>query len=171
MSSKWCGAIRVTTQPKAPSAKGRSSARQITSGCMPGAGSQLTTSTPASRSRRATWPPPVATSSAVSEPEAQLTIRSRSSPSRCSGALRYASARSDQSATSQLHGLAGAVQHRRLDVEALGRRVGQDLPALLGVRAVEPDHDRLLDRHPLERREDPSRDLVAAGDPAEDVEE
>ena len=43
---------------------------------------------PASRSRRATCPPPVATSSAVREPSAQLTIRSRSSPSRCSGAFR-----------------------------------------------------------------------------------
>jgi hypothetical protein len=51
------------------------------------------------------------------------------------------------------------------------RGVGEHLPALLRVRAVEPHDDRLLDRHPLERGEDPARDLVAARDPAEDVEE
>ena len=45
------------------------------------------------------------------------------------------------------------------------------LAALLGVRAVEADDDRLRDRHLVERREDPARHLVAARDPAEDVEE
>ena len=39
--------------------------------------------------------------------------------------------------------------------------VGKDLPAFLGVRAVEPDDDRIL-RHveAVERLEDPARDLV-----------
>src|SRR5258708_12663095 len=48
----------------------------------------------------------------------------------------------------------------------------EDPAPLLRVRAVEPDDDRVL-RHvePLERLEDPARDLVAARDAAEDVEE
>src|SRR6266540_2817438 len=83
-SSKWCAAMRVTTTSKDPSANGSSSARQITSGSIPGAGSQLTTRQPASRSLLATWPPPVATSSAAraGPGSAHSTMRSRSSPSR-----------------------------------------------------------------------------------------
>src|SRR5919201_317795 len=106
-SSKWCAATRQATTSKLASVKGKSSARQRTSGRMPGAGSQLTTSSPASRNRRATWP----------------------------------------------------------------RGLGQHRPAFLGVRPVEADDDRQLDRHPLERLEDAACDLVAAGDPAEDVEQ
>ena len=45
---------RSTARSKLESANGRSSAKQMTSGCIPGDGSQLTTSSPASRSRRAT---------------------------------------------------------------------------------------------------------------------
>ena len=186
MSSKWCGAIRVTTRSKAPSANGRSSARQITSGCIPGAGSALTTWSPASRSRRATWPPPVATSSAVREPSAQLDDQVEILALALLGGVpvglgaRRPVAHRRSAAVScsveptplrQLHGLAGPVEHRRLDVEVRRRRVGEDLAPLLGVRAVEPHDDRLLDRHPLERGEDAARDLVAARDAAEDVEE
>ena len=43
--------------------------------------------------------------------------------------------------------------------------------ALLGVRPVEPHDDGLVDPHLVERLEDPARDLVAARDAAEDVEE
>ena len=56
--------------------------------CIPGAGSTVTTSSPASRSRRATWPPPEATSSAVRAPsrplDQQVEVR------RLCGALRSA---------------------------------------------------------------------------------
>ena len=45
------------------------------------------------------------------------------------------------------------------------------LPALVRVRAVEAHDDRHVDSHLLERRQDPARDLVAARDAAEDVEE
>ena len=45
------------------------------------------------------------------------------------------------------------------------------LPPLLRVRAVEPDDDRVVDRHLRERLQDPARDLVGARDPAEDVEQ
>ena len=93
-SAKWCAATRVTARSKLRSAKGSSSAKQITSGRIPGAGSQLTTSSPASRSRRATCPPPVATSIAVWQPSAHSTIRSRSGPSACAALVRYSSARS-----------------------------------------------------------------------------
>ena len=51
------------------------------------------------------------------------------------------------------------------------RRLGQDPPPLLGVRPVEPDDDRKLEPHLPDRLQDPARDLVAARDPAEDVEE
>ena len=47
----------------------------------------------------------------------------------------------------------------------------KQLTALLRVRPVEPDDDRKLDRHLLERCENPPRHLVAARDPTEDVEE
>ena len=43
--------------------------------------------------------------------------------------------------------------------------------ALLGVRPVQADDDRQLERHLAERLEDPARHLVAARDPTEDVEE
>src|SRR5256886_9846817 len=57
-----------------------------------------------------------------------------------------------------------------MDVLAAG--VGEDLPALLRVRPVEPDDDRIA-RHvePVDGREDPARTRVAGGDTAEDVEE
>ena len=70
----------------------------------------------------------------------------------------------------QLHRAPGRLQHRGLDVD---RRVGllEQSPSLLRVRPVEPDDDRVADLHPVERREDPARHLVAARDPAEDVEQ
>src|SRR5918999_859157 len=49
--------------------------------------------------------------------------------------------------------------------------VTEDLEALLGVGAVEADHERLVHVHDLRRLDDSSGDLVAAGDAAEDVEE
>ena len=128
---------------------------------------------PASRSRRATWPPPVATSSAVRRPAAHSTIRSRSSPlavRRPTLAVRLrASSRRRHAASSTA--LLRGVEHRRLDVEVRRRGVGEDPPPLLGVRAVEADDDRQLDLHLVERLQDAARDLVAARDPAEDVEE
>ena len=134
----------------------------------------MTTSSPASRSRRATCPPPVATSSAVRAPAAHATSRSRSSPSRCASDSTYAGARSLQTsfvtrASSTASFAASSIVGD--DVEVRRRRLGEDPPALLGVRAVEPDDDRQLERHLAERLEDPARDLVAARDPAEDVEE
>src|ERR671935_65383 len=82
--------MRHVTTSKLPSAKGRSSERAITSGCIPGAGSTVTTAQPAS---------------------------------------------------------------------------------LLGIRPVQANDDRQIDLDPLERGENSPRDLVAARDPAEDVEE
>ena len=86
-------------------------------------------------------------------------------------AVRSSLSSSTRRSCGQLHGLLGRVEHRRLDVEVRRRGVREDLPALLGVRAVEADDDRRRDLHALERFEDAARDLVAARDPAEDVEE
>src|SRR4026209_2736294 len=71
----------------------------------------------------------------------------------------------------QLDGTPRPVEHRRLGVEVRRRSLQQDPPPLLGVRPVEAHDDRVLDRHLLEGLQDPARDLVAARDPAEDVEE
>ena len=49
--------------------------------------------------------------------------------------------------------------------------VSEDLPAFLGVRPVEPHDDGHADLRLVKSGEDPSRDLVAPGDAAEDVEE
>src|SRR4051812_36948277 len=163
---------------------------------MPGELSTVTTSQPSSRSRRATWPPPVATSSALTPSSGShiATTASRSSPCMCVVEVRYASARPLQrslmtapTATNpppplfvrlrrahgscgELHRTARRVEHRRLDEEVRRRRVAENLPPLLRVRTVEPNDDRQLDRHLLERREDAARDFVAARDAAEDVE-
>ena len=58
----------------------------------------MTTVQPSSRSRLATWPPPVATSSTLTSGPGShhSTSRSRSGPSRCVGLSRNASARCDQ---------------------------------------------------------------------------
>ena len=82
-SVKWCAAVRRPTTSKAPSApRAATPALQITFvPGIPGAGSQCHLPRgPAARSRWATWPPPVATSSAVRPPSPNTTIRSRSGP-------------------------------------------------------------------------------------------
>ena len=56
-------------------------------------------------------------------------------------------------------------------MQVRGSGLGEDPPALLGVRAVEADDHRKLELHLVERLQDPARDLVAARDAAEDVEE
>src|SRR6266511_682671 len=143
--------MRHVTTSKLPSANGRSSARATTSGCIPGAGSTVTTVQPSSRRRRATWPPPVATSSTfTSWPGSHhSTSTSRSGPSRCVGLSRNASARCDQTSFT-----------------LPAPRLVEQLPPLVGVRAVQTDDDRQLDLHLLERGQDPARHLVAARDAA-----
>ncbi len=47
----------------------------------------------------------------------------------------------------------------------------QDRPSLVGVRAVEPDHDRRVDLHLLERLHDAVGDFLALRDATEDVDE
>src|SRR5262245_51609495 len=67
------------------------------------------------------------------------------------------------------HALAGLAQRLgRCDVEL---RLGEDTPALLGVRALQPHDERHLDRELLRRGDDPLGDQVAAHDAAEDVDE
>ena len=51
---KWWAAIRQATTSKLPSANGRSSAGQTTSGAIPSAASHVVTRQPASARRRAT---------------------------------------------------------------------------------------------------------------------
>src|SRR5262245_28931973 len=88
--------MRDTTTSNEPSSNGMCSAGASTSARMPGDGSSVTTCAPCSRSRRATWPPPVATSRILT-PACGLqssTTASRSSPLACVALVRYASARS-----------------------------------------------------------------------------
>ena len=47
----------------------------------------------------------------------------------------------------------------------------EDRAALVGVGAVEADHDRRVDLHPIERLHDPVRHFFALRDAAEDVDE
>ena len=49
--------------------------------------------------------------------------------------------------------------------------IGEDLATLFGVGAVEADHDRRPEVDATHRFDDALRDLFAAGDPAEDVDE
>ena len=56
-------------------------------------------------------------------------------------------------------------------MEVRRRGLREKAPSLLRVRAVETDDDRVVDTHLPECLQDPARDLVAAGDAAEDVEE
>ena len=85
--------------------------------------------------------------------------------------VRLRSLAPDVGSCRQLHGAPRAVEHRRLDVEVRRRSLRQEPPTLFGVRAVEANDDRILDLHLRERLQDPARDLVAARDPSEDVEE
>ena len=90
-----------------------------------------------------------------------------------SGSSRNAWARFDQMSSHAASSTArfGRVEHRRRDVDVVAPRVLEDLPALLGVRAVEADDDRMLDLGPSSACEDAARDLVAARDAREDVEQ
>src|SRR4029453_5640266 len=54
--------------------------------------------------------------------------------------------------------------------EGLGRGPLERAGAFPRIRPVEPNDDRVVDRHLLEGSEDPACDLVAAGDAAEDIE-
>ena len=71
----------------------------------------------------------------------------------------------------ELHRATRAVEHRRLGLEVRERRVAQDRSAFLGIRPVEAHDDRKLEPHLLDRLQDPARNLVAARDATEDVEE
>ena len=55
--------------------------------------------------------------------------------------------------------------------DARVRSLGEDRASLLGVRPVQPDHDRHRGLDPIERAEHPLGHQVAAGDAAEDVDE
>ena len=109
----------------------------------------------------------------LSSPSAHSAKSSRSRPLLCASLSRYASARSDQ--TSVMPRAPPRASPRRASSArrgcSPGRALGEDLPPLLRVRAVEADDDRVLDRGLVERLQHPARDLVAARDPAEDVEE
>ena len=98
--------------------------------------------------------------------EATLGSRQPWTTSRVSVSTRMAISR-----RRQLHGASGAVEHRRLRVHVRRVRLTEQPTSFLGVRPVEPDDDRVLDPHLRERLQDPASNLVAAGDPAEDVEE
>jgi len=87
-SAKWCAATRVAASSKLPSANGSSSAKQITSGSIPGDGV-------AADDLEARFAQPardvaasVATSIAVAHRRAHSTTRSRSAPLRWAGLCR-----------------------------------------------------------------------------------
>ena len=107
-------------------------------------------------------------------PAAHSTSRSRSSPSRCASRRRRTAAarstrRSRHAASSTARFAASSIVG--CDVQVRRRGLGEDPAALVGVRAVEAHDDRQLEGHLAERLQDPARDLVAARDTAEDVEE
>ena len=56
-------------------------------------------------------------------------------------------------------------------LQLVGQVGFEDRAALVGVGAVEADHDRRVDLHPLERLHDAVGDLFALGDATEDVDE
>ena len=63
------------------------------------------------------------------------------------------------------------LEHGGLHLQLVGQVGFEDRAALVGVGAVEADHDRRVDLHPLERLHDAVGDLFALGDAAEDVDE
>src|SRR5215212_512582 len=71
----------------------------------------------------------------------------------------------------ELHGPARRVEHSLLGVYVLRCVLGEYLASLLGVRPVQAHDDGQVYLGLFERREEAPGDLVAAGDPAEDVEE
>ena len=119
-SWKWCAATRQATTSKLESANGISSARLTTS-----ASSRRRVDRddlePASRSTRATCPPPVATSSAVDPPPTRRRARGRvpRGARRSRGTPRLAPTR--RRSCRELHRALGRVEHRRLDVDVLRR--------------------------------------------------
>ena len=147
---------------------------QITSGCMPGAGSRETTSSPASRSRRATWPPPVATSSAVCAPAAHSTseveigpltvrlalpveLRAAVAPdvAHCASSTARRAASSIVGSTWRFGGAASVRSRRPSSAFVPSSRTTIGCSIVIRSSAGQ----------------DPARDLVAARDAAEDVEE
>src|SRR5580704_4732809 len=81
-----------------------------------------------------------------------------------------------QSCACQFRGPLGRAVHRPHLLDHGYGRLLQDAPALGGVVAVEPDHDRPVDLlaalgEQADRRDDPVGHRVAGGDPAEDVHE
>ena len=125
------GGARCARRPRrsSTSANGRSSAAQITSGCMPGAESAPTTVQPASRSARAVCPPPVATSSTVTPvpgphqatTKLEVVVRLRAPWPRDRAQRVLSRGRS----CGQLHRSPRRVEHRRLDVDVRGRGLGE----------------------------------------------
>ena len=177
-SSKWCAATRQATTSKLASANGRCSARQITSGCMPGAGSHVTTVQPglaqpprhvAAAGRDVERRHPRPRLGPLDEPGRDRRPRGARRSS------RYGSARSFQMSLIRSPAPPRAARRRASSARRWmfgARGLGEQAPALLGVRAVEPDDDRLRSCPSRSSAcEDPARDLVAARDPAEDVEE
>src|SRR5437879_844984 len=73
--------------------------------------------------------------------------------------------------SSERHGLARGIEHRRLRTQPVGQVGLQDLASLFGIGAVEADHDRRVELDPLERLHDAVGDLFTARDAAEDVDE
>ena len=105
---------------------------------------------------------------------AHSTIRSRSGPSRCAGLSRYAAARSVQASVTRPPAPRPGGRRRA----SSARRGGWPGPASASIRrpssAFVPSRRTTIgsvDPHLVERREDAAGDLVAARDPAEDVEE
>ena len=74
-------------------------------------------------------------------------------------------------ASGELDGLLRRIEHGGLHLQLVGQVGFEDLATLVGVGAVEADHDRGVDLHPLERLHDPVGDLFTLGDAAEDVDE
>ena len=176
MSLKWCGAIRRHDDVERPVGERQvlGAADHVRPACR-ARGRSVTTSAPCSRSRRATWPPPVATSSALRPGRLHTRRRRRGRrPPRALGDSRYAVARSrsrrrvmpraprpswpPRASSARRRGSAGAASAR------ICRPSSAFVPSrrtTIGAR----------DRIRSSAVEDAARDLVAARDPAEDVEE
>ena len=111
----------------------------------PGDGSTVTTSAPASRSRRATCPPPVATSSTFMPGPRLAQLHHEIEIGTCRMHRRRAirlRALTQTSLTPPAPRRFARLEHRRGDLQVRRCGVGQDLAALLGVRSVEPHDDR-----------------------------
>ena len=145
-SSKWCAAVRQATTSKLAVREGErlgaadhvgAHARRGIAGddlepCLP----QPPGHVPAAGARRrarSRHPPPSGRGGRGRRPRDGRRSR------------RRRRARSDQTigaSRRQLHRAPRRVEHRRLDVEVRGRRLGEDAPPLLGVRAVEAHDER-----------------------------